>query len=724
MASSEKLDKLHREALERFERVETNERDQREHAVEDIRFAQVEDGQWDDGDREKRQGRPLFTINRVAGAIDQLIGDQRQSRTSIKLRPASGDSSEDTARTMEGLIRNIEGQSKAQNAYDCAFDEMVNGGYGGWRVITEFSDDDIFEQDIRIKPIMGATTSLWFDDSATEYDKRDAKWAILATDMPLEERMARWPDTPVIDFEQPQYRSAICHNWRRGNMVRVAEYWMKVPVTRELALLSNGQVIDSKEDKAAIDELAAQGVTVLKTRKSESHKVVMYLIDGAGVLEGPKDWAGKYIPLVPVFGRQSYVEGQSYVRGLVRFAKDANRIYNYSTSATVEAAALTPKDPYFATPAQVKGHQGQWNSFNTKNPPVMLYNPDPKTGGAPPQRGGAPSVQSALIQQTQQASMDLYHVTGMQPPSIGVNPELKSGKAIQAQERQGDRGSYIFTDNLEKSKEYTAEILVDLIPRIYDTSKQVRIMNQDGTTEFVEVNTTVRDRQSGQDVIVNDLSAGKYDVVAETGPAFATQRQESAQQIIDLMGKSPVFESLAMDLVAKDLPILESEELTKRVRKQMISQGIVTPTDEEVQELGLDQPQQPDPQQVAITENIQMQTTKLQSDIENQDAKTLQVTIDTQKTTMETYEKGIDALKKKLEAGIPLTAADLDMMVNQQDIVREGQQAVDPGPNSQQAADIVAMQTAQQQGIEPQGAPQLTVEQPSTQGGQRVEIQP
>lgn len=725
MADNTKLEELHRTALQRFDRVENLEREQRKLAVEDIRFAQVEDGQWDDGARDSRKGRPLFTINRVAGAIDQLIGDQRQSRTAIKLRPANGEASEDTARTMEGLIRNIEGQSKAQNHYDNAFDEMVNGGFGGWRVVTEYSSESMFEQDIGIAPIMGATTSLWFDDAAIEYDKRDANWAFLAKDMPMDERMERWPDKPAQDFTQDQYSNDLCKSWASKDSVRVAEYWVKVPVTRQLALLSNGQVIDSEEEASVLDELAEQGVTVTKTRTVESHKVQMFLMDGSGILEGPKEWAGKHIPLVPVFGRQSFVEGQNYVRGLVRFAKDANRIYNYTTSATVEAAALTPKDPYFASPKQVTGHEVQWKTFNTKNPPVMLYNPDPATGGAPPQRGGAPSVQQALIQQTQQASMDLYHVTGMQPPSIGTNPELKSGKAIQAQERQGDRGSFIFTDNLEKSKEYTAEILVDLIPRIYDTAKQVRILNQDGTSDFVPINSEVMDKETGQPVLVNDLSSGAYDVVVETGPAFATQRQEAASQLIELATSSPVFAELTPDLIAKDLGLLQGDELHKRMRKLMIQKGVATPTEDEIKELGLDQEQKPDPQQQAITDNINLQTEKLMSDIEKQDAQTLQVKLDAQKTTIETYEKLVSSMQKKVEAGLPITPSDMDILVKQRDIIAEGQQSVDEGPNSEQAADIVAMQAAEQSAMQAanmegmrqdeqmEGAPRLTVERPS-----------
>jgi hypothetical protein len=715
-----KDDQLHRTAFSRFERVETKERNQRRLAIEDLKFAQTEDGQWDEAAIEKRSGRPRYTINRIAGAIDQLIGDQRQNRTSIKIRPVAGGATEDVAETLTGLIRNIETQSKAENAYDCAFDEVVNGGYGGWRVVTDFNDDDAFEQDIRIKPLMGATTSLWFDDAAKEYDKRDAMWAFVTVDMSIDEHKERFPNSAMVGWSQEQFNSNGCSLWKSENTVKVAEYWRKMPFTKEIAKLSDGRVIDLDEDGAALNELAAKGIDVLQKRKVQSHKVEMVLMDGGGVLGKPKQWAGKYIPLIPVYGRQCFIEGREYTRGLVRFAKDANRIYNYATSAAIETAALTPKDPIWITPKQTENFLPQLRNFNTQNSPFMMYNPDPNAPGIPG-RGGAPAVQGAFLQQIQQASMDLYHVTNMQPPSLGANPELKSGKAIQAQEKLGDRGSFIFSDNLAKSIEYTAEILVDLMPRIYDTPRQARIMARDGETELVEINQTVFDEETRKDIIVNDLSLGKYDVVAETGPAFSTQRQESAEQIISLISQSPLFEGIAMDLVAKDLPILESKELTKRVRKLYIQQGTIEPTEEEIKELGLDQPQQPDKQQEAITTNIEMQTEELMGKIEERDAKTLQITIDTQNSTIKAYKDLMDAYKVQRETGIPLTSDDRNIILKQQDIIEEAQQNIDEGPNREQAASMV------QEGLVPQKqadqgdtARRLTVEQPSASAGQDI----
>jgi hypothetical protein len=695
-SKEQRLQEVHKEALKRFEEIQSAEDEQRKLAVEDMRFANSESGQWDDDAISKRQDRPRYTINKIAGAIDQLVGDQRQGRTDIKVRPVSGGASEDKANILNGLIRNIEAQSKAANAYDCAFDEQVTGGYGGWRVVTQFNDDDSFDQDIKIKPIQSAATSLWFDRAAKEYDKRDAQYAFLTTEMPKEAFKAKWPKASLSDFDKRQFNNSNC-SWFSGDNITVAEYWVKEPMMRRIGLLSDGRVIDLDEEKAVLDDLALQGVTVLKSRSVQSHKVVSYIMNGSEILKGPMEWAGRYIPLIPVYGKVSSIEGKELVRGLVRFAKDPQRVYNYATSANIEAVALTPKDPYWITPTQAKGHETKLRTFNTKNSPFMFYNPDDKAPG-PPNRTGAPQVQAALLQQIQQAGMDIHATTGLEPASLGNVPELKSGKAILAQQAMGDRGAYVFTDNLNKSIQYTGDILVDLIPKIYDTPRMVRVLHIDGSSENAPINQQqldefgqpVIDNETGELVMVNDITMGKYDVVVDTGPAFHTQRQESAQQLIDLAQASPVFEQVATDLIAKNLNVLESDELTKRVRKQMIGQGIVDPTDDEIEALGLDQPQQPDPMQMALLENVQIQTQKIISDIENKDADTLSKQVKAQQETAKTVDIVVGTMIEKVKAGIPLSDQEVMLAIKQRDILAESQQQVDPGPNSLEAADIAA----------------------------------
>jgi hypothetical protein len=580
---------------------------------------------------------------------------------------------------------------------------MVTGGYGGWRILTEH-DDESFNQQIRIKPTKGAASSMWFDTAAQEYDKRDAGWAFYTSDMGLAEFKQKFPDALISDFSQSNVNTTN-NSWYRDDVVRVAEYWKKVPVKRTIGLLSDGRVIDLDEDGAALDKMAVEGVTLLKQRKVKSHKVVMYLVSGSEVLEGPHDWAGKYIPLIPCYGDVQVIEGREYVRGMVRLAKDPSREYNYAVNAVVEAVALTPKDPIWYTPKQAKGHRAAFEQFNTRNSPFMPYNPDPEAPGAP-QRGGAPAVQQALIMQQQQASLDIHATTGLEPASLGNVPELKSGKAIIAQQAMGDRGMFEYTDNHQASIQYTGDILVDLIPKIMDTPQMIRILNIDGSTEdeminHADVDTVgqpVMDEQTGEQIMVNDLSLGKYSVVTETGPTHHTQRQESAQQLIDLAQVSPVFEQVATDLIAKNLDILEADEIHTRIRKIMIQQGVATPTEEEVEEMGLNEgPPPKDEGEQALIDSVNMKTELDKANIENKDADTLAKQIKSQQDTAKTLQILVDTIISKVNAGIEISDQERNLLIKQRDIVGEGQEAIDPGPNSEQGADLARILQAQQQ---------------------------
>lgn len=658
-----KEENIHKTALNRFEMVLNKEKDQRELAIEDMKFVNSPDGQWEEDAKEKRDGRPRYTINRVAGAIDQLVGDQRQNRTQIKVRPVGNDADEDLAEIYSGLIRNIESQSKAENAYDASYDEAITGGYGGFRFLTQFTDDDAFEQDIKIKWIPSAASSLWFDPSSHEYDKRDAMWAFVTADMPVDEFKDKFPKATVSDFEELSRRDAQCKDWINGENIRVAEYWVKTPVEKNIALMTDRTVIDLDEERDVLDELKAKGVTIAtgidgkpKVRKVKSHKVEMYKMNGAEILEGPKAWAGKFIPLVPVYGKITTIEGKTYIRGITRNAKDPSRIYNYATSAAIEAAALTPKDPIWMTPAQAAGHEPQLKTFNKKNQPFMFYNHDPEAPGVP-QRTGAPSVQTALLSQVQQAAADIESTTGIHSASLGNAPQLLSERSIQSQAEKGDRGAYVFTDNLSKSIQYGGDILVDLLPRIYDTPRLVRVLGIDGTSEEIGINgfnQTILDEQTGKPVIVNDLSRGKYDTVVETGPAFSTLKQETANQLIDIGSAYPQLQDFGLDLIVKNLPILESEELTKRIRNSMIKNGLVEPTEEEIEELGLNQPQDPDPGQVALTDNILMQNAELESKITINDQKAESETVKQYNDAVKAYEDLIATFEKQVAIGIPL----------------------------------------------------------------------
>jgi len=673
-------EKRHEEALRRFEITRLADRWQRELAVEDLLFINAEDGQWEDELITNRKDRPRYTIDRISGALDQIVGDQRQTRTSMLVTPTS-EKFEGTARVYTGLIRDIERNSHANNIYDAAFEEALTCGYGGFRILTEF-DEATFNQIVALEPINSAASSLYFDPSAKKYDKRDAGWAFLVGRIAMETFKDTYPKAAVVDFSTGDIARGFRSHWFSKDDIQLAEYFYKVSVNREIGLMSDGRILDLGEESPVLDELQAQGVTVARRRTVKSHNIEMVIMNGAEILTKPQKWVGKYIPLVPVFGRTAWVNGVQYIRGKVRKAKDSQRIYNYATSAAVEATALTPKDPIWITTAQAKGHESKLRNFPTQNSPFMFYNPDPAVQG-PPSRGGAPVLQQALLSQIAQAATDIHSTTGIEPASLGNVPNLRSGKAIRTEQEMGDRGSYVYQSNFEKSLAYAGEILVDLIPRIYDSERVVKVLGPDGVEKDVKINESVVDEDTLEPTIVNDLSQGSYSVVAKSGPSFSTQRESTVAKLMSLAENNPLIGELALDLVIDNMDLNNGDEIKSRVRKRMIDQGLVQPTEEEKKQFGLDKPPPPDPMQEQLIANLAAQTEKLQIDsekiiaeIKNKDADTQSKIIAAQKDSVQALTLMMETMLKKMDANVSLTEEDMYLVEGQKALVEETQEDV------------------------------------------------
>lgn len=599
---SEDLKKIHKTAMKRSKEALDATRDMREQSLEDVRFAYVNGAQWDEDAKIRRKDKPQYEINKIAPAIRQVTGNQRQNTISMKVRPVRDGATEEIAEIYNGIIRNIENRSKFSNIINNAFKEVCSSGYGAWQITTGYANDQTFNQDVSIKSIRSAASSVIWDVSSTDENNRDANWCMVVADVPMSLFESKYPKAQKVSIENGQIKN-YHSDWCNGNNVRIADYYVKEPINITLGELSDGRVIEINEEFEKVrDELALQNIFVERTRVKKSHTVMHYKISGAEVLELPKKWAGKEIPVVSVYGYNIWIEGKHYVKGMVRDAKDSQRIYNYGSSAKIEITALSKKDPFWMTKAQASGHERRLG----EDKQIQFYNPDPNAPN-PPTRTGAPAVQSALIEQVRQSDEDIKSTTGLFSPSLGDNPNQQSGRAILAQQRQGDTGTYELTDNLVKAVERSAEILVDIIPRIYDTERQERIFKEDGQTEEILLNQTIIDQQTGQKVMINDLSVGVYDVIASNGASYQTKRTEAVNVLTQLAAENPTMGQVVLDLIAKSLDFPFSEELTKRIRRAMLSQGVVDPNEKEKQEMQQNQPQEP-----SISEQLQLQEAQLQ----------------------------------------------------------------------------------------------------------------
>lgn len=582
-------------------KAQNAEQDQREAATEDFNFAFADKSQWDKWAQKSRgRNRPMYTINKLRIPLLQIVGEARQNETAIKIRATGGGATEDTANTYQGLIRNIENISNAQDAYCNGFLYSSSSGFGAWRILTEF-EPDTFDQQIKIVKIDSPLSSVYFDPDATQYDKRDGEHAWVITQMTVDEFKSQYPDATAasIDLNMNDPR-----NWWYSDkeIVRVAEYWYKEHEKINLVLMDNGEVYYEDDKFLSIrDELAAAGIGIEDTREGFKTRVFMRKMSGAEFLTKPQEFSSRFIPIIPCYGLDFYTEGQHSYSGLVRVARDAQRIYNYNVTTMVETVALTPKDPIFITKEQMNGFESDYTQFNNSPKPFMRYNADVKAK-APPYRAGAPTVQAELTNQTFRMESDIQQTLGRTGQSVGEDPSVRSGRAVMALQNQADSASFIYMDNLNRSIQYTGEILVDLIPNIYDVSRQVRIIKPDGEEEFVTVNQEVQDQQTGRMVKLNDLSKGQYAVTVDTGPSFQTRRSEALNFLTTLSQSNPMVAQVSADLIAKYTDFPQAEELSNRLRRIMLSQGIIEPNEEEKKKIEAQQPT-PDP----VQENAVMQ---------------------------------------------------------------------------------------------------------------------
>jgi hypothetical protein len=553
-------------ARQRFDIAAEAESEIRTEALDDLKFSAGD--QWPEEIKRQRQieSRPCLTINRMPQAIHQITNDQRQNRPAIQVSPVDDKADVETAKILQGMTRHIEYSSDADTAYDTAFDSSVRGGLGYFRIITDFCDPMSFDQDIRIKRIRNRF-SVYLDPSYKNPDGSDANYGFVFEDLTEDEYKAQYPDKELPSLDDWASIGDQQNSWMDKGTVRVAEYFFKDFKQVTIVLLNTKEVVE----KSKLPSELPEGVEIVAERKTLVPTVRWYKMNGIDVLE-KTDWPGRWIPIIPVIGEELDIDGKRILKGIVRDAKDPQRMYNYMASNEAEAIALAPKAPWIGYEGQFEGHEDKWRTANTKNHPYLEVK-GKMLGGNPaplPQRNTAEPAVQAITQSRMMASDDLKATTGLYDAALGNQSNEKSGIAIQRRSNQSQVSNFHFIDNLHKSIRHAGRIIIDLIPHIYDTERAVRILGEDGTEEVVYVNKLFN--HNGKDVTY-DLSAGTYDVTIDSGPSFETKRQEAVQAMLDFTRAMPQQASVISDLLVRNMDWSGADEIADRLKK-MLPPGI------------------------------------------------------------------------------------------------------------------------------------------------------
>jgi hypothetical protein len=560
--------------------------DSREDELDDLRFmAGSPDNQWQWpadvlATRGSVQGqtinaRPCLTINKLPQHVRQVTNEQRQNRPTGKVIPADDRADVRVAEIFDGMVRHIEYISDADVAYDTACDNQVTYGEGYIRILTEYAREDSFDQDIKIGRVRNSF-SVYMDPAIQDPCGADAEWCFITEDVSKADYERMFPDAaPISSLMSQGVGDQSLSQWLSEDMVRIAEYFYYEHEKATLNLYPDNitAFANSPQDK----QLKAMFGKPLRSRPVDRKKVKWVKTNGFEVLE-ERDWAGKYIPVVRVIGNEFEVDGQLYVSGLVRNAKDAQRMYNYWVSQEAEMLALAPKAPFIGYGGQFEGYEMNWKTANTNNWPYLEVNPDVTDGaGSPlplPQRAPPPLAQTGLIQAKLGAADDIKGTTGQYDSSLGAQSNERSGRAILAREKQGDTGTYHYVDNLSRAIRHVTRQLVDMIPKIYDTARVARIVGLDGEVGMVRINPTqpepVKEIRDENGLVIDKIynpSVGVYDVCVTTGPGYMTKRQEALDAMSMLLQSNPQLWTVAGDLFIKNMDWPGAQEMAARFAK-------------------------------------------------------------------------------------------------------------------------------------------------------------
>jgi hypothetical protein len=519
----------------------------RQEALEDLKFGGGDQWPVELQNSRNLESRPVITVNKVDNYCRQVSNQQRQQRPRIKVHATNTHDDMVDAQTIQGIIRHIEVNSNADYAYDNAFDYAVRMGWGFLRVRTDYISEDSFDQEIYIDPVDNPFT-VYFDPNSVSPDGSDAERCLITTMVAKDQFRKMYPEADDGGTSFTQRGTGDSQSeWITKEDIRLAEYYYTVREKATLYLLSDGTATFA-DDKDFFQRLDAYGITVVDKRDSFKKTIKYCKMTAIEILE-ERDWAGKYIPIVPVYGRHIVIGDKRKKFGMIRYAKDPQRMYNFWQTSITESVALAPKAKWIMAEGQDENHENDWANANIKSFPVLRYKQTDIDGrpAPPPTRMQPEPPPTGVMAAAAGVNDDIKSIMGIFDPAQLGQGNI-SGKAINGQQQQVDLTNFDYYDNLTRTIAHVGKICLDLIPKIYDTERVMRIIGDDGKPELLTIN-----QRDSVGRVLNDISVGQYDVVMETGPGYNSKRQEAVDNMLPLLGAAPELMQVAGDLVFRNM---------------------------------------------------------------------------------------------------------------------------------------------------------------------------
>lgn len=557
----------------RFRVAEAAEAENRERFREDRDFCFDDDSQWSSTVKGARGGRPSLTINRMQPYLRHITNEARQNPPGIEVHPSDAAATKDTSQAIQGLVRGIENVSKADQIYTDAFESAVSGGFGFFRVVTEYEDENSFDLVLRIKRVEDHL-SVGLDPERREVDGSDAQWGYLTSTMLRSEFERRWPDAqPFQSSSDPMWGGT------NSETVTIAESFERDIIPDVLLLLPEG--IHPKGNVFLSSQVPPELRALAVKKRKTTRTVTWWRKYGAGSLLEETEFPCDFVPIIQVKGREYWKDGRQKLFSGIHYAKDAQRMYNYARSAMAEKIATSPKAPWIGFAGQFTDRK--WMTANTANHPYLEVQPVTINGNlAPlPHRTDPTPVDPALTQEVMVCSEEIKATLGIFDANIGARSNETSGVAIKARKAEGEAANYDLHSNFHRAVELCGRILVNAIPRVYDTARAVMLLGPDGKSELKTINAHDTDKDGNP--YLYDLSVGKYGVVVKSGPSYTTKREQAAEAIMGFVQAMPQTASMVADLIVRAQDWPDADRIADRL-KRAIPPQVLGPEDQSDEE--------------------------------------------------------------------------------------------------------------------------------------------
>lgn len=612
----------------------------REQALDDKKFSAGE--QWDPIVLRQREGLPCLVINNIPQFTAQIVGDWREARAAVKV-VASNDEDTDVASVRGDIVRSIEMQSRADRVYDSAFESLVQCGDGAFRISVEYARDDVFDQDLFIRPIEDALSVVW-DRFSVDPTGRDAKRCFVSDKIPKKEFVRKYGNISPDKLQDHTLMGRLSYEgWEDDDSYQVTEYWRLIERQRLMGLFEGGQTFILTDDN--MEELMEQYGAPVKTRLTWVTYAQMHLCTGFAILSGPYEYQLTRLPVIRMSGRVVNVGGRRIRYGMVRFMKDSVRLKNFFRSVAAEQLGYAPKAKWMVTESAIAGREDDLRKAHLSRDPVLIFN-DEAVFGQNVQRVEPPGVEAALLNEAQINTQDMKDITGIHDASLGIRSNEVSGRAIQARQRQGNLANLTFHDNANAAIVEGGDVINQLMPQIFDSTRIMRTVGEDQVVKFVRINDPM-------DPNAVNLSTGHYDVAMTVGSSYATRRVEAAQAMMDAIQVWPDLMGIAGDLVAKAQDWPGADKLAERLKKTIPAQFLSE--EEQEESIGMT-PEQIQQMQQALQEGaaqmaelqkqLEDKTTDQQIAMYNAETQRIRALSDNMVDDQELQRKGIETILK------------------------------------------------------------------------------